>query len=111
MLRNRRTIVFALVFPAAMFLVFGSRGDSQKNVGAGNVSAYVMVSMALYGGALICGIHRRREWHSSELWAGRDSCDLNTAEPHRVHRRQELRRPGRWGGRHLGGQPHRPRPG
>ena len=28
-------------------------GDSQESVGAGNVSAYVMVSMAMYGGALI----------------------------------------------------------
>jgi ABC-2 type transport system permease protein len=53
MLRNRRTIVFALVFPAAMFFVFGSGGDSQQTVGVGNVSAYVMVSMAMYGGALI----------------------------------------------------------
>jgi ABC-2 type transport system permease protein len=53
MLRNRRTIVFALVFPTAMFFVFGSGGDSQESVGLGNVSAYVMVSMAMYGGALI----------------------------------------------------------
>ena len=53
MLRNRRTIVFALVFPTAMFFVFGSGGDSQESVGVGNVSAYVMVSMAMYGGALI----------------------------------------------------------
>ena len=53
MLRNRRTIIFALVFPAAMFFVFGSGNDSQESVGVGNVSAYVMVSMALYGGALI----------------------------------------------------------
>lgn len=53
MLRNRRTIVFALVFPASMFFVFGSGSDSQQSVGAGNVSAYVMVSMAMYGSALI----------------------------------------------------------
>ena len=53
MLRNRRTIVFALVFPAAMFLVFGSGGQGNGRVGEGNLSAYVMVSMALYGGALI----------------------------------------------------------
>lgn len=53
MLRNRRTIVFALVFPAAMFFVFGSGSQGDERVGEGNVSAYVMVSMALYGGALI----------------------------------------------------------
>ena len=53
MLRNRRTVIFALVFPAAMFFVFGSGNQGDERVGVGNVSAYVMVSMALYGGALI----------------------------------------------------------
>jgi ABC-2 type transport system permease protein len=53
MLRNRRTIFFTLVFPAAMFLVFGSGKGGDERVGSGNVSAYVLVSMALYGGALI----------------------------------------------------------
>ena len=58
MLRNRRTIIFALVFPAALFFVFGSGGQGAEKLGDGaapgsNVSAYVMVSMALYGGALI----------------------------------------------------------
>ena len=52
-LRNRRTLVFALVLPAALFFVFGSGGGGAERVGEGNVSAYVMVSMALYGGALI----------------------------------------------------------
>jgi len=58
MMRNRRTIVFTLIFPTAMFFVFGSGSDSTQRVGDGNVSAYVMVSMAMYGGALIaasCG--------------------------------------------------------
>jgi len=53
MLRNRRTIIFALIFPTVMFLVFGSGSQGSEKVGDGNVSAYVMVSMALYGGALI----------------------------------------------------------
>jgi ABC-2 type transport system permease protein len=53
MLRNRRTVIFALIFPAAMFFVFGSGSQGDEKVGEGNVSAYVMVSMALYGGALI----------------------------------------------------------
>ena len=52
MLRNRRTIIFTLLFPTAMFFVFGSGSAADERVGAGNVSAYVMVSMALYGGAL-----------------------------------------------------------
>jgi len=58
MLRNRRTIVFTLIFPTAMFFVFGSGTGGEERVGDGNVSAYVMISMAMYGGALIaasCG--------------------------------------------------------
>ncbi|GGF58404.1 ABC transporter [Marmoricola endophyticus] len=54
MLRNRRTIFFALVFPTALFFVFGSGGGGEEKAGPNaNVSAYVLVSMALYGGALI----------------------------------------------------------
>ena len=53
MLRNRRTLVFALVLPSAMYFVFGSGAGGDERVGDGNVAAYVMVSMALYGGALI----------------------------------------------------------
>ena len=52
MLRNRRTVIFTLVFPAALFLSFGSTEDWNDSVGHGNVAAYVMVSMALYGAAL-----------------------------------------------------------
>jgi len=56
MFRNKRTIIFALVFPTVMFFVFGSGGQGDQPLGHGlhgNVSAYVMVSMALYGGALM----------------------------------------------------------
>ncbi len=52
MLRNRRTIIFTLIFPAAMFFAFGGTSGSEARVGSGNVSAYIMVSMALYGAAL-----------------------------------------------------------
>jgi ABC-2 type transport system permease protein len=52
MLRNRRTIVFTLVFPAALFFAFGGQQDWNDKVGSGNVAAYIMVSMALYGAAL-----------------------------------------------------------
>jgi ABC-2 type transport system permease protein len=51
-LRNRRTIIFTLIFPAALFFAFGSGPDWDKTVGHGNVAAYVMTSMALYGAAL-----------------------------------------------------------
>jgi ABC-2 type transport system permease protein len=53
MLRNRRTLFFALVFPAGLFFAIGSSAGWQEKVGYGNVAAYIMVSMALYGGALI----------------------------------------------------------
>ncbi|GAA5152011.1 ABC transporter permease [Nocardioides marinquilinus] len=53
MLRNKRTIFFALFFPAILFFVFGSGSDGAEAVGDGNVSAYILISMALYGGALI----------------------------------------------------------
>ena len=58
MLRNRRSLFFALVFPSLMYFIFGSGDQGAEKLGGGaapdsNVSAYVMVSMALYGGALI----------------------------------------------------------
>jgi len=52
MLRNRRTLFFTMVFPAALFLSFGTAANWNDDVGHGNVAAYVMVSMALYGAAL-----------------------------------------------------------
>lgn len=52
MLRNRRTILFAIVFPAVLFLSFGSTAGWDDDAGHGNVAAYIMVSMALYGAAL-----------------------------------------------------------
>jgi ABC-2 type transport system permease protein len=52
MLRNRRTVIFTLIFPAAMFFAFGAGQGTDERVGSGNVSAYIMVSMALYGAAL-----------------------------------------------------------
>ena len=38
---------FTVALPAFMFLVFGLGSDDA--VGSGNVSAYVMISMAAYG--------------------------------------------------------------
>jgi ABC-2 type transport system permease protein len=55
MLRNRRTIIFTLVFPAALFFAFGGQtgwNDPVTDGLPGNVAAYIMVSMALYGAAL-----------------------------------------------------------
>jgi ABC-2 type transport system permease protein len=52
MLRNRRTIVFTLVLPAALLLSFGGQKGWDDKAGSGNVAAYILVSMALYGAAL-----------------------------------------------------------
>ncbi len=53
MLRNKRTLIFTLVFPCMFFLIFGLQGDfTSMPAGRGNVTGYVMVSMALYGAAL-----------------------------------------------------------
>jgi ABC-2 type transport system permease protein len=51
MLRNRRTVIFTLILPAALYLAFGSNpADGYGD--AGEVSAYIMISMAAYGAAL-----------------------------------------------------------
>jgi ABC-2 type transport system permease protein len=53
MLRNRRTVVFTLVLPAALFFaITGSDTSWDEPVGAGNEAAYILISMALYGAAL-----------------------------------------------------------
>ena len=52
MLRNRRTIIFTLVLPAALLLSFGGQKGWQEQAGSGNVAAYILVSMGLYGAAL-----------------------------------------------------------
>lgn len=50
MVRNRRTVVFTLVMPAVFFLLFGTGSSSRtERVGGGNVTGYILVSMAVYG--------------------------------------------------------------
>ena len=53
LLRNRRTLIFSIVLPVVFFLIFGLNAQYAGDaVGNGNVSAYVMISMALYGAIL-----------------------------------------------------------
>jgi ABC-2 type transport system permease protein len=52
MLRNRRTVAFTLILPAALALSFGGQSGWQERAGSGNVAAYILISMALYGAAL-----------------------------------------------------------
>ncbi|GAB2571909.1 ABC transporter [Paractinoplanes abujensis] len=53
MVRNKRTVVFTLVMPAVFFLLFGTGGDYKtERAGGGNVTGYILVSMAVYGAML-----------------------------------------------------------
>lgn len=68
--RNRRTIIIAIVVPVVFFLLFGlNQTYDTLRLGHGNVSADVMISLALYGGVLattFCGamvsIERAQGW-------------------------------------------------
>ncbi len=49
-LRNRRTMIFSLVVPAAFYFMFGvGQTYSNESAGRGNVGAFIMISMAAYG--------------------------------------------------------------
>lgn len=53
LLRNRRTVIFTIVVPTLFFLIFGlNRSYGTQRYGSGNVSASVLISMALYGAVL-----------------------------------------------------------
>src|SRR5450755_4644907 len=52
-LRNRRTLLFTMVLPIVFFLIFGlNKAYAHDRLPNGNESAFVMVSMALYGAVL-----------------------------------------------------------
>jgi ABC-2 type transport system permease protein len=48
LLRNRRTVIFTLIIPPVFFWAFGT-GHAAQSAGRGNVTAYVMISLAVYG--------------------------------------------------------------
>lgn len=53
LLRNRRTMIFALIVPVVFFLAFGFNDTfDATRIGHGNYSAYVLISIALYGAVL-----------------------------------------------------------
>lgn len=53
MMRNRRTVVFTFIMPAVFFLLFGTNSASRtQQIGGGNVTGYILVSMAVYGAML-----------------------------------------------------------
>lgn len=52
-LRNIQSTFFIVVLPVALFLMFGmDQGSQTEQAGHGNVTALVMVSMALYGAVI-----------------------------------------------------------
>lgn len=69
--RNKRTIVFTLVMPPVFFAIFGLQ-DSFKtdySLGQGNVTAYIAISMAVYGamlattsGGAMVSVERAQGW-------------------------------------------------
>ncbi|MGO4613075.1 ABC transporter permease [Nocardia sp. 2YAB30] len=70
MLRNRRTLIFTLIMPPLFFVIFGLKSDYKTQVfGSGNVTGYVMVSMAVYGamlattsGGAMVAVERAQGW-------------------------------------------------
>jgi ABC-2 type transport system permease protein len=56
LLRNKRTAIFAVIMPCILFLAFGlNKAYANQSNGAGahgNVSAFILISMALYGSVL-----------------------------------------------------------
>ncbi|GAA2239753.1 ABC transporter permease [Rarobacter faecitabidus] len=53
LLRNRRTMLFSLLMPPIFFLIFGTAASYRdEQAGHGNVTAWILVSMALYGAML-----------------------------------------------------------
>jgi ABC-2 type transport system permease protein len=70
LLRNRRTIILTTIFPVFFFLIFGlNKAYATDKIGHGNVSAFIMISLALYGavfaatsGGAMVSIERAQGW-------------------------------------------------
>ncbi len=70
LLRNRRTVVITMVFPVVFYLLFGlHKSYSKLPAGHGNIAAFVMISLALYGavfaatsGGALVSIERAQGW-------------------------------------------------
>jgi ABC-2 type transport system permease protein len=68
--RNRRTVIISIVSPVAFFLLFGlNKSYDSEPYGHGNVAAFVMISLALYGavlattfGGAMVSIERAQGW-------------------------------------------------
>ncbi|MGH3272723.1 MAG: ABC transporter permease [Streptosporangiaceae bacterium] len=68
--RNRRTLIFAIILPVVLFLSFGlNSAYAGERAGQGNVSAFIMISISLYGaviattaGGAMVSIERAAGW-------------------------------------------------
>ena len=70
MLRNRRTVMFIVVFPSLFFFMFsssGARGPTRRRI-----QAYILISMAVYGamvgttaGGAAVAVERSLGWSDS----------------------------------------------
>lgn len=71
LIRNRRTVAFTLVMPPVFFVIFGSQSDFKSDYAFahGNVTAYIAISMAVYGamlgatsGGAMVSVERAQGW-------------------------------------------------
>jgi len=70
LLRNRRTLIFTMIMPSVFFLLFGlNSAYAGQQDGHGNVSAFILISMSLYGaviattaGGAMISIERSQGW-------------------------------------------------
>lgn len=70
LLRNRRTVIITMIFPVFFFLIFGlNKAYANDKIGHGNVAAFVMISLGLYGavfaatsGGAMVSIERSQGW-------------------------------------------------
>jgi ABC-2 type transport system permease protein len=70
LLRNRRTVIITMIFPVFFFLIFGlNKQYATDKIGHGNVAAFVMISLGLYGavfaatsGGALVSIERAQGW-------------------------------------------------
>lgn len=53
LLRNRRAVIFTVIMPVVFFAIFGLESSYRReSYGSGNTTAFIMVSMAVYGALL-----------------------------------------------------------
>ncbi len=71
LIRNRRTVLFTLVMPPVFFVIFGTASDYSSNYAFahGNVTAFIAISMAVYGamlaatsGGAMVSVERAQGW-------------------------------------------------